>query len=95
MPSALRLNGDASVRSNLRGCGHSKAMFGTSTWAESRSVAMHFDGVMNTMEGRHLVFAYVSVALIQGGYFAWVLMNWLKMNRAEDAEQKKAAKPVR
>ena len=56
---------------------------------------MHFDGVMNTMEGRHLVFAYASVALLQGGYFAWVVMNWLKLNRVEDAEKKKAAKPVR
>ena len=34
------------------------------------------------------------MALLQGGYFAWVVMNWLKLGRAEDAEQKKAAKPV-
>jgi len=50
---------------------------------------MHFEGVMNTMEGRHLVFSYAAVALIQGGYFAWVAMNWLKLGRAEDAEKKK------
>jgi drug/metabolite transporter superfamily protein YnfA len=50
---------------------------------------MHFDGIMNTMEGRHLVFSYAAVALIQGGYFVWIVMNWLKLDRAEDAEQKK------
>jgi hypothetical protein len=50
---------------------------------------MKFDG-MDTIEGRHLVFAYASVILIQGGYFLYVLRSWLKM----DAEDKKAAKPV-
>lgn len=55
---------------------------------------MHIDGVMNTMEGRHLVFAYAAVAVMQGGYFAWIVMSWLKLNRAEAAEQKKAAKPA-
>ena len=30
---------------------------------------MRFDG-WNTMEGRHLVFAYAAVILIQGGYFS-------------------------
>jgi len=55
---------------------------------------MHFDGVMNTMEGRHLVFSYAAVALIQGGYFVWIVRNWLKLGRAEDGEQQKAAKPI-
>ena len=50
---------------------------------------MHIDGIMNTMEGRHLAFSYVAVALIQGGYFAWVVMNWLKVGREEASEQKK------
>jgi hypothetical protein len=49
---------------------------------------MHFDG-WNTIEGRHLVFAYAGVILIQGGYFAWMVRSWLKL----DAKQK-AAKPV-
>jgi len=49
----------------------------------------HFDG-WNTMEGRHLVFAYASVLLIQGGYFLWIVRGWLKL----DAEQKKSAKPA-
>ncbi len=50
---------------------------------------MRFDG-WNTLEGRHLVFAYASVILIQGGYFAWVFHNWLKLN----ADEKKATKPT-
>jgi len=45
---------------------------------------MRFDG-MNTMEGRHLVFAYAAVALIQGGYFVSVLLNWLKLRRSDEA----------
>jgi hypothetical protein len=50
---------------------------------------MRFDG-WNTLEGRHLVFAYASVILIQGGYFVWVIRNWLKLN----ADEKKATKPT-
>jgi hypothetical protein len=50
---------------------------------------MRFDG-MNTMDGRHLVFAYASVVLVQGGYFLWVLRNWLALK----AQQKKSAGPV-
>jgi len=50
---------------------------------------MHFDG-WNTIEGRHLVFAYAGVILIQGGYFCWIVRNWLKTG----AEEKKATKPV-
>ncbi len=45
---------------------------------------MRFDG-MDTMEGRHLVFAYASVALIQGGYFISVLLNWLKLRKSGDS----------
>lgn len=47
---------------------------------------MHFDG-WNTIEGRHLVFAYALVFLLQGGYAAWIARTWLKL-------PKKAAKPV-
>jgi ABC-type arginine transport system permease subunit len=50
---------------------------------------MHFEG-MNPLDARHLVLAYVAVALIQGAYFVWVLRNWLNLHR----EQKKAAKPI-
>jgi len=42
---------------------------------------MHFD--MNTMAGRHLVFAYASVILIQGGYFVWIVRNLFALNRSE------------
>ena len=58
---------------------------------------MHFDG-METMAGRHLVFAYAAVILIQGGYFLWLLRSWLRLDRtvngAADGEQKKATKPA-
>jgi hypothetical protein len=33
---------------------------------------------MHTLEGRHLVFAYAAVFLIQGGYLAWVFTEWRK-----------------
>ena len=39
---------------------------------------MHFDG-WNTIEGRHLVFAYAAIFLIQGGYFAWMIRSWLSL----------------
>jgi len=51
---------------------------------------MHFDH-MSALDARHLVLAYVSVAVIQGGYLIWVLRDWLKLR----AEQEKSAKPVR
>jgi hypothetical protein len=51
---------------------------------------MRFDG-MNTLEGRHLVFAYAAVILIQGGYFVWMLRSWLALNRSAN---KKATKPA-
>ena len=50
---------------------------------------MHFDG-FNTIEGRHLVFAYVGVLLIQGGYVAWMAIQWRKLSPG----QKKSTKPV-
>ena len=49
---------------------------------------MHFDG-WQTMEGRHLVFAYAAVLLIQGGYALYVAGQWRKLSR-----QKKAPKPL-
>jgi len=33
---------------------------------------------LSTMEHRHLVFAYASVLLIQGGYFGWIAWNWFR-----------------
>ena len=42
---------------------------------------MHFDHILSTMEGRHLVFAYATVFLVQGGYAVWVGWNWMKLRR--------------
>ena len=39
---------------------------------------MHFDG-WNTIEGRHLVFAYAAIFLIQGGYLFWMIRSWLSL----------------
>ena len=30
----------------------------------------------STMEHRHLLFAYATVLVIQGGYFGWIAWNW-------------------
>jgi hypothetical protein len=61
----------------------------------------HWDG-WNTIEGRHLVFAYVFVLLLQGGYFLWIVRGWAKLDaerrgrvRLDQAGSgKKAAKPM-
>jgi hypothetical protein len=34
---------------------------------------------MSTMPHRHLLFAYVAVWLIQGGYFGWIIWNWIQV----------------
>ena len=41
---------------------------------------MHFSrAFLATMEGRHLVLAYATVILLQGGYAAWVTTQWLRL----------------
>jgi hypothetical protein len=47
---------------------------------------MHFDHLMSTLEGRHLVFAYAGVILIQGGYFTWVAIQWFKLGRTRSLQ---------
>ena len=39
---------------------------------------MRFDG-WNTLEGRHLVYAYAAVFTVQLGYVALIARNWLKL----------------
>jgi hypothetical protein len=46
----------------------------------------HFDG-WNTLEGRHLVFVYAFVILVQAGYFAYVAVQWFKL-RNNDASRR-------
>ncbi len=46
---------------------------------------MRFDG-LDSMEGRHLVFAYATVILVQLGYAGYVAAQWFRLN-------KKATKP--
>ena len=50
---------------------------------------MRFDG-FDTMEGRHLVFAYVTVIVIQAGYLIRVATGFFKLSPAK----KKATKPL-
>lgn len=50
---------------------------------------MRFDG-FDTMEGRHLVFAYATVIIIQVGYFARVTVQFFKMSSGK----KKTTKPL-
>ncbi len=42
----------------------------------------HFDG-WNTLEGRHLVYVYAFVILVQGGYFLYVAANWFKLRSTD------------
>jgi hypothetical protein len=30
----------------------------------------------STMQHRHLVFSYITVIVVQGGYFAWIARSW-------------------
>jgi threonine/homoserine/homoserine lactone efflux protein len=36
---------------------------------------------LHTLEGRNLTIAYIAVALIQGGYLAWIAWEWRKTKR--------------
>ena len=38
----------------------------------------------STMASRHLVFAYVGVWVIQGGYLAWIAWNWRQIKTPRD-----------
>ncbi len=48
---------------------------------------MRFDG-FDTMEGRHLVYAYVTVAVLQLGYAGYVAAQWFRLG----PKNKKATK---
>lgn len=50
---------------------------------------MRFDG-FDTMEGRHLVFAYATVIIIQAGYLIRVATKFFNLSQAK----KKATKPL-
>ncbi len=50
---------------------------------------MRFDG-FDTMEGRHLVFAYATVILVQVGYLTWVVRQYFKLGPTK----KKATKSL-
>jgi len=34
-----------------------------------------------TLEQRHLLYVYLSVWIIQGGYFAWIAAQWLRTRK--------------
>jgi hypothetical protein len=47
------------------------------------------------MEGRHLVFAYATVILIQVGYFLWTALGFRRVQQQEkELADEKATKPV-
>lgn len=33
---------------------------------------------ISTMQHRHLLFAYATVLVIQGGYFGWIALSWFR-----------------
>jgi hypothetical protein len=40
----------------------------------------------SSMEARHLLYVYLSVWIIQSGYFAWVVWHWLHTKTTSPAE---------
>jgi hypothetical protein len=46
----------------------------------------------SSMEARHLLYVYLSVWLIQGGYCIWIALNW---KRAKIHPQDKNLPPMR
>ena len=40
----------------------------------------------SSMEARHLLYVYLSVWLIQGGFCAWIAWNWMRAKRASEAD---------
>ncbi len=43
---------------------------------------MHLsDFNFHSMAIRHLVAVYAVILLVQGGYFAWTVRSWMKLNR--------------
>jgi hypothetical protein len=35
----------------------------------------------SSMEARHLLYAYLTVWIVQGGYFAWALTQWFRLRK--------------
>jgi hypothetical protein len=40
----------------------------------------------NSLEAHHLLWAYVCVWLIQGGYCAWVALQWVRTSNSDAAK---------
>jgi hypothetical protein len=40
----------------------------------------------NSMSARHLLYAYCSVWLIQGGYCAWIAWQWMHAKKGSPTE---------
>lgn len=38
----------------------------------------------SSLEARHLLYAYVAVWIIQGGYAAWVFYQWLRVGKPKN-----------
>jgi hypothetical protein len=36
----------------------------------------------NSIQAHHLLAAYVAVWVVQGGYFGWVLRQWLRLGKS-------------
>jgi hypothetical protein len=42
----------------------------------------------SSMEAHHLLYAYVAVWLIQGGYCAWIAFQWIRVVKDSRSRQK-------
>ena len=39
---------------------------------------------LSTLEHRHLLAAYATVLIVQGGYFLWIAKEWLRTKKPRD-----------
>ena len=49
----------------------------------------------STLEQRHLLLVYLSVWLIQGGYFTWLTTQWLRTKRNPPSTSVPSSQPSR
>jgi hypothetical protein len=42
----------------------------------------------SSMQARHLLYTYIAVWILQGGYFGWIAWSWLRLRKDSRAQYK-------